>query len=616
MAKKKKGGKKNKAKASEPVAVEKPIDVESVELAPGPVDEKLSAENGDAACKLDVGKDAEPENTVVEVLASSNGSSEYTKHDVAAAVADEQPVGISSSADDHTTGIEESPRPLGESVAENGSSEEQPVDIIFSADDHVKDGIDRVDPVITVDDTITGEKPELGGAAEEVMGDNTIFVETEKEDEQIADIVASNSIEYISNEVSNVEENQEDTIEATNDDDQNVDEEITDVHNDDATPPVADMSTQNELQDEVDTNPPQKESENTISVSQCKDAITSLSLHEKFIENDCQEWIVNEKEPQKIDNTLTEEEAEPASSAEDNETINSLVALEETRANGIESTGDDSIKRKSSVEMEEVDLVEDETFSSTVNPAANDAFRFLITALREKLGNDATNVTDATLRQYICWKPDVGRATDRFRAHDKYLRDNFNEKTLLLSVNPKVCYLLRNGMALAPEELIDKDGSAVMVIRAAKCDLSSPHNCTDADAGRAIFFTIQQMLERKSLDALIGGIVIILDFVGVVRRNISTKVIKMLGDAAGCFPIRIKSIYVVAMPWWFPSGNKRLFAPKLRERIHLLKDKAALSEYIDEDRLLEEDGGIYNFDLQAWISTTLSAEVGMKTVHQ
>jgi hypothetical protein len=67
------------------------------------------------------------------------------------------------------------------------------------------------------------------------------------------------------------------------------------------------------------------------------------------------------------------------------------------------------------------------------------------------------------------------------------------------------------------------------------------------------------------------------------------------------------------MPWWFPSGHKRLFSPKLRQRIRLLKDKAALSDYIDNDRLLEEDGGIYSFDLQSWISTTLSAEVGMKT---
>jgi hypothetical protein len=91
-------------------------------------------------------------------------------------------------------------------------------------------------------------------------------------------------------------------------------------------------------------------------------------------------------------------------------------------------------------------------------------------------------------------------------------------------------------------------------------------------------------------------------------------VIKMLGNAAGCFPIRIKAIYVVAMPWWFPSGNaKKLFSQKLRERIHLLKDKAALAEYIDEDRLLEEDGGIYNFDLQSWISSTLAAEVGINT---
>jgi hypothetical protein len=321
----------------------------------------------------------------------------------------------------------------------------------------------------------------------------------------------------------------------------------------------------------------------------------TLSKHEKFIQTACQKWNDNEAEPQ------------PDEDAHAMVEVNTTYESDKTY--DTDPFGDENVKRKSSVEMEDVDLVEDET---TSNPAANEAFGFLVTALREKL--DATYVSDATLRQYICWKPDINRAEDRYRAHDKFLRENFNEKTLLLSVNPKVCYLLQNGMVLAPEELIDKNGCAVMVIRPAKCEFSSPHNCRDTDASRAIFFIIQQMLERKSLNTLIRGIVIILDLVGVTRKNVSAKVIKMLGNAAGCFPIRIKAIYVVAMPWWFPSGNaKKLFSPKLRERIHLLKDKSALSEYIDEDRLLEEDGGIYNFDLQSWISTTLAAEVGMNT---
>jgi hypothetical protein len=277
-------------------------------------------------------------------------------------------------------------------------------------------------------------------------------------------------------------------------------------------------------------------------------------------------------------------------------------------------------QRKSSVEMEEVDLMRDEEevdhtsdnypTSTTVTSKENEAFGFLVAALRAELGDDARNVSDDTLCQYLCWKPDIKRARDRFIAHQKFFKDNFGQTTLLLSVNPKVCFLLRSGMVLAPEELITKNGSAVMIIRASKCDLSR-HGCKDTDAGCAIFFAIQQLLERKSHDVLTGGVAIILDLVGCVRKNVSAKIVKLLSDAAGCFPIRIRAIYVVAMPWWFPSGHKRFFSPKLRERIHFLKDKSALSEYIDEDRLLEDDGGIFCFDLQTWISSTLSAEVGM-----
>ena len=329
----------------------------------------------------------------------------------------------------------------------------------------------------------------------------------------------------------------------------------------------------------------------------------SLSMHEKLIQKECEDWIADKVEPEQSENpslVVTDENLIP-----DNRRAIEIKSSYEADDN--ESFSDDSFKRKTSVDMEDVDLIEDRAFSGS---GAKEAFGFLVSALRDKLGDDVNNVPDATLKQYLCWKPDVNRAEERYRAHNKYLKENFNEKTLLLSVHPNVCYLLRNGMALAPEELVDKNGSAVMVIRASKCYLSSTNNCSDTDASRAIFFTIQHMLERKSLDTLIGGIVIVLDLTGCVRKNISNKLIKLLGNASGCFPVRIKAIYVVAMPWWFPSSNKRLLSAKLRERIHILKDKAALSEYIDEDRLLEEDGGIYNFDLQSWISTTLAAEVG------
>mmetsp|Transcript_29030 Transcript_29030/g.61799 ORF Transcript_29030/g.61799 Transcript_29030/m.61799 type:complete len:581 (-) Transcript_29030:33-1775(-) len=241
-----------------------------------------------------------------------------------------------------------------------------------------------------------------------------------------------------------------------------------------------------------------------------------------------------------------------------------------------------------------------------------EAFVFLTAALRESLGDDANGVTDETLCRYIRWKPDVKRAMDRFRAYDSFRKENsyiFDDKPLLLSQDPKLTFLVQNGFVIAPEELFAKDGSRVMIIRGAKCDITG-HDCDDQDASRAIFYILQRMLERNALDPL-KGITIVLDLAGAGRKNNSRRLANLLSKAAGCFPLRVRAIYVVSMPWWFPAaGSKKLFSTKMRSRIHFLKDKVALHEYIEKDRLLEEDGGIYNFDLQSWISTTFLHEVG------
>jgi len=240
----------------------------------------------------------------------------------------------------------------------------------------------------------------------------------------------------------------------------------------------------------------------------------------------------------------------------------------------------------------------------------NEAFVFLTASLRENLGDDANGVSDDTLSRYIRWKPDVNRAADRFHAYQKFCKENsyvFDDKPLLLSQDPKLTFLIQNGMVIAPEELVAKDGSGVVILRAAKCDVSA-HGCGDQDASRAILYVLQKMVERNTLDPL-KGITIVLDLVGVTRRNIPRRLANLLSKAAECFPLRVQAIYVVAMPWWFSAGHRKLFSIKMRSRIHLLKDKTALFEFIEKDRLLEEDGGIYNFDLQTWISSTVLDEV-------
>jgi len=241
----------------------------------------------------------------------------------------------------------------------------------------------------------------------------------------------------------------------------------------------------------------------------------------------------------------------------------------------------------------------------------NEAFEFVTSSLRETLGDVAKDVSDDTLSRYIGWKPDVNRAAARFRAYNKFREENsyiYDGKPLLLSQDPKLTFLIQNGMVIAPSELFAKDGSAVVILRAAKCNVSSVHDCDDHDVSRAIFYILQKVVERDSLDPL-KGISIVLDLVGVARKNVPRRLSSLLSKAAGCFPLRIQAIYVVAMPWWFPAGHKKLFSIKMRSRVHFLKDKAALLEFIEKDRLLEEDGGIYNFDLQSWVAATVLNEV-------
>lgn len=242
----------------------------------------------------------------------------------------------------------------------------------------------------------------------------------------------------------------------------------------------------------------------------------------------------------------------------------------------------------------------------------NEAFGFLTASLREALGKDADDISEGTLNSYIRWKPDVKRAAERIRVAKKFRKENsyiFDDKPLLLSHDPKMTLLLKTGMVLAPEELVAKDGSAVVILRAAKCDLFA-HGCDEQDATRAILYVLQRMVvERNTLDPL-KGVTIVLDLAGLLRKNVpSRKLAALLSKAGGCLPLRVRAIYVVAAPWWYPVGQRKLCSVKMRTRIQFLKDKTALFKFIERDRLLEEDGGIYNFDLQSWISSTMLAEV-------
>lgn len=239
----------------------------------------------------------------------------------------------------------------------------------------------------------------------------------------------------------------------------------------------------------------------------------------------------------------------------------------------------------------------------------SEAFLFLTESLRETLGDDARGVTNETLSRYMRWKPDVERAADRWRANQAFQQENsyiFNDdkKPLLLSQDPKLTFLLQNGMILVSEEVFAKDGSGIILIKGAKSDITT-HNCTDRDASRACFYIIQQMLANNIFDPL-KGITIILDLEGATRNNIPKSLPSLLSKAVGCFPVRIQSIYVLSSPWWFPGGRyKFMFSTKLQSRVFFVKNKTALYEFIDKDRLKD----VFSFDTKVSISLALLQEV-------
>lgn len=245
----------------------------------------------------------------------------------------------------------------------------------------------------------------------------------------------------------------------------------------------------------------------------------------------------------------------------------------------------------------------------------SEALIFLTESLRETLGDDARGVTNETLSRYMRWKPDVERAADRWRANQAFQKENSyifddGKKPLLLSQDPKLTFLLQNGMIVVSEEVFAKDGSGILLFKGAKCDITA-HNCTDQDGSRACFYIIQQMLAKNTFDPL-TGITIILDLEGATRNNIPKSLPSLLSKAVGCFPVKIQTIYVVSSPWWFPGGRyKFMFSTKLQSRVHFIKHKTALYEFIDKDSLQD----VYSLDMKSFISSALMREVESSTYH-
>lgn len=237
----------------------------------------------------------------------------------------------------------------------------------------------------------------------------------------------------------------------------------------------------------------------------------------------------------------------------------------------------------------------------------------LLPALKAELGDAAASVSDANLLKFLRWKPNVERASDRFRAHARWRAENpfaFDDpdRPLLASGDAELRRVLESGVIISPDDMVNKAGSAVLCGRLRNNDMTDGR--TVEDVVRMILYTLDRALERPHAQE--HGVALFYDMRGVTSRNVHVGIPKLLVPAiVGNFPIRIESAYILDAPFVF-KGLFRLVSlmmpAKLRKRFHFVNDIEEVYKVIDRDTLLEEHGGKRVHDSSAWVSEQMDRE--------
>jgi len=165
--------------------------------------------------------------------------------------------------------------------------------------------------------------------------------------------------------------------------------------------------------------------------------------------------------------------------------------------------------------------------------------------------------------------------------------------------------IAQSGMLVAPEEMVTKTGSPVLVGQLDKNDMSSDAR-TANDIARMVFYAFDRMIEREAAQR--HGITILLDMSAVSGKNFDSAIPKLLATCGGCFPIRINAIYCLSTPWWLKNVCKAHFSPELRARVQFIKNVSEIYDVIEKEKFLTDHGGEVEFDAYSWVSTQMQRE--------
>jgi len=239
----------------------------------------------------------------------------------------------------------------------------------------------------------------------------------------------------------------------------------------------------------------------------------------------------------------------------------------------------------------------------------------LLPAFKESLGSAvvADGIDDAHLKQFLRWKPDVKRATDRFDSFCQWKQANpsFFDDSLRLTKDEELVRLIKSEVIVHPPGLTTTTGSPVLIGRLRNNDMKDGR--TVEGVCRMMFYTIDRVLEMpESCDE---GVTIIHDLKGFSpSRNADLGVPKALFSAIfGHFPIRVKNIYLLNAPFVFYAFFKvvsgMFFPAKVKARCVFIKKLEDMKDVMDTDLLLKDIGGKAEMSLDDWVETQKKREL-------
>lgn len=231
----------------------------------------------------------------------------------------------------------------------------------------------------------------------------------------------------------------------------------------------------------------------------------------------------------------------------------------------------------------------------------------LLPAFKTELGSSVDGVSDENLLKFLRWKPDVKRASERYRAFCKWRNDNptLFDETLRVTKDEELARVLKSEVIVIPPGLTTKDGSPLLIGRLRNNDMKDGR--TPTSVCRMIFYSIDRLLENPQ--ATESGVCILHDLREFnPGRNAHVGIPKILFTAIfGHFPIKVKAIYLMQAPWAFHAFFKMLstvfFSKKMKERCHFIDSLDDIADVVDTDLLLTDVGGKADFSIGEWVES-------------